>query len=140
LPAAIIARHADDESGDFMLQLGLGEYLVLFPKSTWLREAAKHMALDEWDDDERELKQMFFQTSEEVKPDGSGRFQLPKLLTDPVGIDRDIVITGQGDRYHVYAKEVYDRLAPTPKVFAELARRVRSQRRQSGAVEINKPT
>jgi len=106
-----------------MLGLGMGGHLVLYPSSVWTTTCERVLKLDDFDEAQSEFKDMFFQMSDSVDLDGNGRFQISSHLASAVGIDRDVVISGRGDRYYIWAKEVFEKSKPTGKQLRESAQK-----------------
>ena len=108
LPAALVQRHADDGNGRFVLRKGLDQCLTLYPMSAWNAESRRVMLLDDFLDDERRFKRMFFYSAQDVTVDANGRIQMPKKLAGLAGIDRDVVILGVGKHYEIWDRETHE--------------------------------
>jgi MraZ protein len=60
------------------------------------------------EDKKLSLLRHFFNSIEEVEEDGQGRVLLPKELVAYAGLEKDIVISGSGDRLEIWNATVYD--------------------------------
>jgi MraZ protein len=124
LPAPIVMRNDLDQSGaKFMLALGMGGHLVLYPANVWESTCERVLKLDDFDEEQSQFKDMFFQMLDTVDLDGNGRFQISSHLASAVGIDRDVVISGRGDRYYIWAKDVFEKQKPSGKDLRESAQK-----------------
>ena len=139
LPAPIVMRNDLEQKGaKFMLSLGMGGHLVLYPASVWESTSERVLKLDDFDEEQSEFKDMFFQMLDTVDLDGNGRFQISSHLASAVGIDRDVVISGRGDRYYIWAKEVFEKQKPTGQQLRESAQKAfASYKRQAATALTN---
>ena len=60
------------------------------------------------EDKKLSLLRHFFNSVEEVEEDGQGRVLIPKELVDYAKLEKDIVISGSGDRLEIWNAQVYD--------------------------------
>ena len=60
----------------------------------------------------------------EIELDNNGRLLLPKRLLDEVGIDKDIVLSGQDTKIELWADSRYDAMAEDENEFAALAEKI----------------
>ena len=138
LPAPIVMRNDIDQSGaKFMLALGMGGHLVLYPADAWEAASERVLKLDDFDEEQSRFKDMFFQMLDTVDLDGNGRFQISSHLASAVGIDRDVVISGRGDRYYIWAKDVFEKQKPTGKELRESAQKAFASYKQQAAAANN---
>lgn len=135
LPAPIVMRNDIEQKGaKFMLSLGMGGHLVLYPADVWEATSERVLKLDDFDEAQSEFKDMFFQMLDTVDLDGNGRFQISSHMASAVGIDRDVVISGRGDRYYIWAKEVFEKQKPTGKQLRESAQKAFASYKQQTSV------
>jgi len=134
LPAPIVSRNDIEQKGaKFMLSLGMGGHLVLYPASVWESTSERVLKLDDFDVDQSQFKDMFFQMLDTVDLDGNGRFQISSHLASAAGIDRDVVISGRGDRYYIWAKDVFEKQKPTGQQLRESAQKAFASYKQQTA-------
>ncbi len=107
LPASIVARHAEDGNGAFVLRKGFDNCLTLFPMSAWNAESRRVMQLDDMVERERRFKRMFFLSAKDVTVDANGRLQMPRNLSEAAGIDRDVVLIGVGRHYEIWDAQAH---------------------------------
>ena len=109
LPAEIVNRHTDGRGEvHFWLRQGLDGCIDLLPQEKWLQLSERVRALDDMIEAQRRFKRTFFTNSREVTPDGNSRIQLPVYLTDPAGIDRDVIILAIDDHYEIWDRDRYE--------------------------------
>lgn len=86
----------------FYVALGSRDNLTLYPMAAWNELKAKVAALPLA---ERAEMDVFFAAAQECEADKQWRFQLPALLKELAGIDRDVTITGNNDLAQIWSAE-----------------------------------
>ena len=124
MPASIVARHAGDGDGEFVLQKALDNCVKLYPMSAWARVSRRVNQLDDMVPGPRKFKRMFFATAKDVKLDGNSRISIPAFLAGHAGIDRDVVIIGVGDYYEMWNPQAYEAELTAGEDMGALAARV----------------
>lgn len=81
------------------------------------------------DEDEAELQATLFGLSKRIEPDSAGRIRIPDDMLGLVGLGRNVVLVGSGDRLEVHDRDrwrasVQERLAKVP----ELMRRMQAKK------------
>lgn len=98
---------ADDST--FMMTLGEGKYLCLYPKLYWPQVGSSMWG--QYFSTEPHLQRMARRRqeyTEPVKMDPQGRITLPKQHMEFAGIDRDALILGMLVRIEIWAPNVYE--------------------------------
>lgn len=86
----------------FYLAVGSRENLTLYPMDAWNDLKAKVAALPLA---ERSEMDVFFAAAQLCEADKQWRFQIPTLLKEFAGIDRDVTITGNNDLAQIWSAE-----------------------------------
>ena len=137
LPAPIVMRNDLEQNGaKFMLALGMGGHLVLYPADIWEATCERILKLDDFDVEQSEFKDKFFLLLDTVDLDGNGRFQISSHLASAVGIDRDVVISGRGDRYYIWAKDVFEKQKPTGEQLRKSAQKAFASYKQQTSAAL----
>lgn len=86
----------------FYLAVGSRDNLTLYPMEAWNDLKAKVAALPLA---ERSEMDVFFAAAQLCEADKQWRFQVPALLKEYAGIDRDVYITGNNDLAQIWSAE-----------------------------------
>ncbi len=88
-----IPARLKEELGDtFHLSMGAGQFLSIYPQSTW--EAICRRAEELEDEDEIETMEVFFAQTYRCTVDSQNRIVIPPLLRDYAKLEKDVVIVG----------------------------------------------
>lgn len=82
--------------------------LTLYPMEKWLDTEQKLMALPNLSDAVREMKRLIIGHATDVDMDGQGRIMLVAPLRDYVGMDKKLVMIGQGDKFELWNEETWN--------------------------------
>jgi len=96
---AIPARHRDQLAGDegrVIVTADHGGCLLVYPYADWQPIEAQLMGLPSFDDKIRALQRLIVGHADEVEIDGAGRILVPPALRRYAGLDRRVVLVGQG--------------------------------------------
>ena len=128
-------RHTVDEKGRiavparFRVELGAGAMLVswidpciaIFPIPAWQELATKVAALPVADPNARQFQRKVFGRAFDVELDRQGRFVLPTVLRQEIGLDGDAVVVGSRDHAEIWTPagwDEYRRDLDDPQAFA----------------------
>lgn len=111
-------EHALDERGRITLprkirqELGSEREIILargfdtcifgFDKSSWEREAGKHLETPVTDEIGRNVRRFLFSGAQKEELDKLGRILLPAQLKDYASISRNCIIIGAGDHFEIW--------------------------------------
>lgn len=84
----------------------LDRSLWLYPMSEWEVIESKLAALSDFDKQSRRAKQMMRGYATDCQMDGQGRILIPQELREYAGLEKQLVILGQGNKF-----ELWDELA-----------------------------
>lgn len=125
MPSGLRKQLPEDQQTDFVLNKGLDNCLVLYPTKVWEKELEGIQSLNRYDRKNVEFMRRFMASAAEVSLDGSDRMLIPKLLTEKIGLKKDLVLLAQIDRVEIWDKEAYDNWLANPQYdMAELAEEV----------------
>ncbi|MBO7477695.1 MAG: protein mraZ, partial [Salinivirgaceae bacterium] len=96
--------------------------LVMYTSAEWERQnAAIRSQINPFNPEHNRFLRGFYRGTAEIELDNNGRLLLPKRLLDEVGIDKDVVLSGQDTKIELWAESKYDAIAEDPEAFAALA-------------------
>lgn len=77
--------------------------LLLYPLPEWEEIEAKLEALPSFNPAARRVQRLLIGHACEVTMDGSGRVLVPQLLREYAGLDKQIVLVGQGKKFEIWS-------------------------------------
>jgi len=108
MPAALKKQFPDGERLDFVLNKGLDNCLVLYPKKIWEAELTKIQSLNMYEAKNRAFVRLFLNGSTPTILDNSDRCLIPKYLSEKVALQKEIILSAQIDRIEIWDKETYE--------------------------------
>ncbi|SEM99505.1 MraZ protein [bacterium A37T11] len=110
LPAGLKRQLPEAEREGFIVNRGIGKFLVLNTRKSWDKTMQKMAKLSEYNRKHDEFMRRFMRGSTELFLDGANRLLLPKGLMDYAAIKTDIVISCRINKIEIWAKEAYEAL------------------------------
>ena len=103
---AIPARHRDglasDSNGHVVITADHGGCLLIYPLATWEPIQAQLMRLSSFDDRIRSLQRLLVGHADDVELDAAGRILVPPALRRYAGLDKRVVLVGQGQKLELW--------------------------------------
>lgn len=103
---AIPARHRDvlafDSNGRVILTADNSGCLLLYPLAAWEPIEKQLMGLSSFDDRIRSLQRLIVGHADEVELDAAGRILIPPALRRYAGLDKRVVLVGQGQKLELW--------------------------------------
>lgn len=96
------AKLRDKLGRNFYIAAGAKGNLTLYPMEVWTAFRQHVAELPQADADEFDV---FFALAEACEADKQWRFQIPTILKEYAGLERDVVITGNNDRAQLWSAE-----------------------------------
>lgn len=81
---------------------GLDECLWVFPSDSFSSFLERIEREDEFKGKARKLRRHFMAGSVEIELDSAGRISLPPVLREYASLEKDVAITGNGDRIEIW--------------------------------------
>jgi len=94
VPPLILSRHK--------------ECLVAYPSDEWRAFESRLRELPSFDPKVQAFRRFFYAPAQECPIDKAGRILVPQTLRTFAGLDRDVVLSGMGPNFEIWAKERYD--------------------------------
>lgn len=81
--------------------------LLLYPLAAWEVIENKLIKLPSFDPAARRVQRLLIGHATELDFDGQGRLLVPPELRDYAGIEKKIVLLGQGNKFEIWSEEVW---------------------------------
>jgi MraZ protein len=82
--------------------------LQLYPMPEWEQVEQKLIALPSLNPQVRRLKRMLLGNATECEMDGNGRILLPAKLREFAGLDKSMVMSGQGNKFELWNEQTWN--------------------------------
>lgn len=79
-----------------------GRCLLVYPLPAWEPIQQKLMALSSFNERTRALQRLLVGHADDVELDGAGRILIPPALRGFAGMERQVVLVGQGNRFELW--------------------------------------
>ena len=102
---AIPSRHRDGLAGNegrVIVTADHGGCLLIYPFADWRPIEARLMSLSSFDDKIRALQRLIVGHADEVDVDAAGRILVPPALRRYAGLDKRVVLVGQGRKLELW--------------------------------------
>ena len=83
--------------------------LLIYPLPEWLEIERKLMKLPTFDKTSRQMQRLLVGHATEVDMDGQGRLLLPPPLRRFAGLDKHVVMIGQGSKFELWDEDLWTR-------------------------------
>lgn len=108
VPTRYRERINDLSQGRLVLTIDTEEScLLLYPLPTWKAVEEKLVALPSFNKKARRVQRLLMGHATEVDMDGHGRLLLPQPLREFAGLDKKIVLIGQGTKFEVWDEQTW---------------------------------
>jgi MraZ protein len=108
VPSRYRERLAGLAAGAVVLTLSpLDHSLWLYPLPEWELIEAKLAALSDFETQSRRTKQMMRGYASDCQLDGQGRILIPQELRDYAGLEKDVILLGQGNKFEIWNAAVW---------------------------------
>ncbi len=103
---AVPARNRDglvaDSAGRLVITADPGGCLLIYPLATWEPIQAQLMSLSSFNDKIRGLQRLIVGHADDVELDAAGRILVPPALRRYAGLDKHVVLVGQGQKLELW--------------------------------------
>lgn len=119
------AKFRDDLSSGVVLTKGQDRCVVLWPEEEFSSYAARLNEASRSNAAVRSYMRVLFSSAFDQKPDKQGRISVPGGLRDYAGLDRDVVVAGNGSTAEIWDESAWAQyLAAQEESFAEIGEEV----------------
>jgi MraZ protein len=106
---ALPAKFRDAFADGVYLTLGQDGCLFAYPREEWERRSGEVRSSPLSGREGRDYARMFFGNADRVELDGQGRLVVPQGLRARVGLQREAIVLGVGERLEIWAGSAWDR-------------------------------
>ncbi|HUU73922.1 MAG TPA: division/cell wall cluster transcriptional repressor MraZ [Burkholderiales bacterium] len=110
---AVPTRHREPlqagSSGKLVLTAHPHKCLLLYPASAWEPIRARIMTFSSFDPQLTLWKRLLVGFAEELELDGSGRLLISPALRKFAGLEKQLMLVGQGSHFELWSQEAWDR-------------------------------
>ncbi len=96
------AKFRAEMTGRIVVAKGLDECLYVYPAEEYARFVADLLAGSDFDPRKRQLRRFFTSGAVETELDSAGRVSLPANLREYAGLNKDVAVTGNGNRIEIW--------------------------------------
>ena len=89
-------------NGQLVITVDRDHCLLLYPHPEWEEIERKVVKLPSFNKQAQKLKRLLIGHATECELDGSGRILLPPPLRDFAGLNKDVVLIGQGNKFEIW--------------------------------------
>ncbi len=109
MPTRYRQQLQDNCQGQLIITIDADRCLLLYPLPVWEIIEQQLVALSSADPTKRALKRLLLGHAEECGLDGSGRLLLPGPLREFAGLEKKIVLVGQGNKFELWDEALWYR-------------------------------
>lgn len=119
------ARFREGLAGGVVLTKGQDRSVIVWPAAEFAAYAARLNEASRSDARVRAYLRVLFSGASDEVPDRQGRIGVPQVLRDYAGLDRDVVVVGNGNTCEIWDSETWnDYLAGQEDAFSGLSEEV----------------
>ncbi len=100
-----LLRHGD---GQMVITVDRDHCLLLYTLPDWEEIERKLVKLPSFNKQARRMQRLLIGHATECEMDGNGRILLPPPLRQFAGLDKTVVLIGQGNKFEVWAEEAWN--------------------------------
>ena len=105
----IPSRLRDGLGSKFILCKGMDKNIYAYPEEEWEKFSDKLNSLPISDKNARKFQNFFQGSATECEVDGQFRIVIPQLLRTWAGIDKEVVLVGNGTTVEIWDKDAWDK-------------------------------
>ena len=119
------AKFRDALAGGLVLTKGQDRSIVVWPADEFEQYSAKLNEASRSDARVRAYLRVLFSGASDETPDKQGRVSVPQILRDYAGLDRDVVVVGNGTTCEIWDAEAWQQyLAGQEEAFSSISEEV----------------
>lgn len=105
VPARYRERLAVRCNGQLICTVDQDHCLLLYPLPDWEEIERKLMRLSSFNQSTRRLQRLMVGYASELEMDGHGRVLVPRELREFAGLDRQVMLLGQGNKFEIWDEQ-----------------------------------
>lgn len=107
VPAKYRNSLRESYAGQLVLTIDRDRCLLLYPLPVWEEVEQKLIQLSSTNWQARGLKRLLLGHAEECNVDGQGRILIPAPLREFAGLDKHVVLVGQGNKFELWDEQTW---------------------------------
>ena len=109
LPARVREHLVEVSGGQLVVTIDIKDRcLMLYPLPFWQEVQSKLEGLANMNPRSRTLQRLLMGHATDLEPDASGRVLLPQKLRDYAGLDKKLVLVGQGNKVEIWSEALWE--------------------------------
>ena len=108
LPTRYRERLSERCDGQIVVTVDRDHCLLIYPLPEWEEIERKLVRLPSLNKQARRLQRLLIGHATECQLDGNGRVLLPQPLRDFAGLQRSVVLIGQGNKFELWDEQLWD--------------------------------
>lgn len=108
---AVPARYRDalmiNGSGQLVITADLQRCLLIYPRPDWEPIARRLNSLSSFHSLSRKLQRRLVGNAHDVEMDAAGRVLVPPTLRELAGLEKDVVLVGQGGKFELWSDQAW---------------------------------
>lgn len=109
LPSKLKGAIPEANGESLMLRMAEDRCLAIYPMVEYKKLENKIKALNIHNPEQRALQRAFFNSVVEVEMDSAGRILIPKNYQVYAGLDKEVVVSGNGGRMEIWTPENFSK-------------------------------
>ncbi len=101
------AKFRGESTGKLVISKGFDDCLWVFPADDYVTFLDRVVTEDDFRGNARKVRRHFMAGAVETELDSAGRITLPQVLRDYASLDKDVAITGNGDRIEIWDSDTW---------------------------------
>lgn len=110
MPAKYRQRLRDACAGHLVVTIDQDKCLLMYPLPVWEEVEQKLIQLSSTNRAARRLKRLLMGHAEDCEMDAQGRLLLPQPLREFAGLNKRVVLVGQGNKFELWDEQMWYRL------------------------------
>ena len=108
IPARYRAALAERAKGSLVVTADPSRCLLVYPLPDWEPIQQRLMSLSSFNERTRALQRLLVGHADDADMDSSGRILVPQALRAYAGLDKHVVLVGQGNRFELWDQRRWD--------------------------------
>lgn len=107
MPARYRERLLDSCGGHLIVTIEFDPCLLIYPLPEWEKIEEKLVALPSMNKQARTLQRRMIGHATECEIDSQGRIRVPTILQEQAGLEKQVVIIGQGKKFEIWNESTW---------------------------------
>lgn len=116
------ARFRAEMTGRLVVVNGLDRCLYVYPADEYEAFIADLVAEEDFEPRKRKVRRFFTAGAVDVELDSAGRVSIPPKLREYAGLEREVAVTGNGNRIEIWNAEAWDSYSEAGESIEDLAK------------------